>query len=147
MKTPGFHNKPTGFGSNEGLSKEMLRFFVLHGANIHHVDKNGRGCLHYAAQNSKCPDEEVIHWLLQQKVNPNSQDSNGDTPLHLFRRKKLTTAQDSWYNVGQILLKYGANGTMLNNKGERPPDITKSYFEHRNISIPMGWDFDYEQDK
>lgn len=60
--------------------------------------------------------------LLEKEANPNIQNQDKNTPLHLayLRREK---------SVVDLLLQHGADPTILNEKGEKPADMLKKNYE------------------
>jgi hypothetical protein len=67
----------------------------------------GRTCLHYAIENM---DVALMMMLLQKGADPNVQDSDGATPLHVVVATGGVTSGDDWANeTAAELLKYKAD--------------------------------------
>ncbi|KAI1415548.1 ankyrin repeat-containing domain protein [Hypoxylon sp. FL1857] len=68
-----------------------------------------RTLVHWAALN---PRDSVLSYLLELGLSPDSQDINGETPLHLAARERKDAHVD-------ILLRYGADRTVNSARGFR----------------------------
>lgn len=91
---------------------EMFQSFLPYKKlDLLHVDRSGQNLLH---QQNIVVHPEIVQILVQNGVNVNQQDKQGNTPLHLC----INTI-----NAAQALLACGANPNLENAKGERPQDL------------------------
>ena len=88
-------------------------------------DYDGNTPLHFACGFGS---EEATFWLLGFGADPNVQNGQGDTPLHvLLKSKKLLNTK----NIRELVFK-GANREKKNNEGLTPLDLVKDIeFEER----------------
>jgi ankyrin repeat protein len=78
---------------------ELLKLFVLHGANVKAVDTNGFSAVHYS---SIAGDVELTSWLLNYGADANVANLRGSTPLHC-------AASYDHAAVCEVLLESGAD--------------------------------------
>ncbi|NDV68957.1 ankyrin repeat domain-containing protein [Dysgonomonas sp. 25] len=104
--------------------ERILKLMYAMGADVDAQDYKGRTPLHYVALcDSKAQfmdlesEDAIEHLIAQGKANPDIQDVDGNTALHLALNNK-----NERYTVG-ALLKYGANPTLKNNEGLSAEDI------------------------
>ena len=100
-------------------SKEHAEKAVAKGANVHAVEAGShRTALHKAAF---WGHDHLMEWLLDDlKIDPNVQDSAGDTALHdasRFGHSKVVSA----------LLSKGADKTIKNKQGKTAADVATEY--------------------
>lgn len=89
---------------------EMVRILLNYNAKLNAVSYCGYTTLHMAVGRPD-PDMETIKLLLENGVNVNTVDCEGNTALHIA----------NWYgkqNILDFLLQYGANPEVKNNKGK-----------------------------
>lgn len=94
----------------------IVNYLLNHGARVSPVDMGGNTMLHVAVQRGRY--EAVVRLLKNQRVNPNSSNEHGNTPLHyacFFNYKK----------IAELLVRTGANVTILNKNNESPLDRAK----------------------
>ena len=85
---------------------------------IDDVDYDGNTPLHFACGFGS---EEATFWLLGFGSDPNVQNNNGDTPLHvLLKSKRLLNSK----NVRELIFK-GADKNIKNSEGLLPIDLVK----------------------
>lgn len=95
----------------------LTKLFINEGLDVN--AKNNDGDTPLSLLDSDKYQTNMMNVLLKNKANPNIPDKNGDTVLHKFARNgKL-------YPV-KMLLKYGADPTLKNNKGETPLEAANS---------------------
>ncbi len=96
----------------------------------------GQSPLHIAASKCQLP---VVEFLLQYRLNPNIQDHNGDTALHLAAKEKKCFATIVALKEG------GANFELENKKHERAAQVAYKYrsspveihhYMHKHTRIP-----------
>ena len=100
----------------DGRRKEYLDIVCLllnHGADEKVHDENGNTLLHFAATEGHI---EIARMLLERKVDVNSLNGEGLTPLH--------RASEGWcegcLDIVRLLLYHGANVNVHNNDGNTP---------------------------
>lgn len=72
-----------------------------------------------------------VEELLTQGANPNAQDINGNTPLHLLPfGNTIVNSGGADADIAQLLLQFGADPNVQNNKGNTPAHTSAC-----NISI------------
>jgi ankyrin repeat protein len=105
-------------GSPYSIAKMSLTL-IRAGADVNAADSDGETVLLGATGNAL----EVIEELLKKGANPNIQSKrfSGETPLH-------KAAFNGLKDEVEILLRYGADSTIRNNKGQTPLDITNVKF-------------------
>lgn len=129
-------------GKDDGLntplhnakSYEAIKFLLDNGAKINVKNHCDATPLHFIVM---CATPECIGLLLQFKIDIDSQDSEGCTPLHVANKYDRTE------NI-LFLLHNGANPHLTDNLGNTPEDIAfkfnsintikiLQYGQHRNI--------------
>ncbi len=93
---------------------ESFACLLCYNPDLHIRTSSGATALHFAARfNTIVPQFQAftVRKLLRRGVNPNVQDMNGDTPLHIAART-CTTCEAIIH-----LFRHGANGTPLNKNG------------------------------
>jgi uncharacterized protein len=98
---------------------KMSLTLIRSGADVNIVNSDGETALSCATASTL----EVIEELLKKGANPNIQSKrfSGETPLH---KAALNGVKDAV----EMLLRYGADPTIRNDKGETPLDITNVKF-------------------
>lgn len=96
---------------------ELVAGLIAGGANVNAVDRQGRTPLHRFVQKMyACGRESPLQLLLDAKADPNVQDDDGLTPLHVLAladtRMKLEATQ--------ALLAAGANPNLRDRHGHTP---------------------------
>jgi ankyrin repeat protein len=84
-----------------------------------YLESEVRSSLHYAVMGRNL---DLIDWAIQQGMDVNLQDPNGNTPLHLavfIDRGKLKM-------VDYLVTQKGAHLNIKNNKGQTPVDLAKT---------------------
>lgn len=90
-------------------NKEAVALILSYKTDLNAVDKNGNSAAKYAAKEN---DIEYLTRVLEAGCSPNLPDANGNTALHYaVRQDKEKIA---------LLLKHGADPTVLNNAGHSP---------------------------
>lgn len=81
--------------------------------------------LHYAAARGKTP---LVKLLIENKMNPNATDSNGDTPLHFLLKNAHQLCPNIFILPGTIkaLIKGGANPKLKTKDGQNALQLAKS---------------------
>ncbi|XP_068913168.1 uncharacterized protein [Tenebrio molitor] len=64
----------------------IVKFLLKRGANINLTDRVGRNALHFALKNSKV-NIKIIQLLIDEGINTNAKDENGETPSYLCCRQ------------------------------------------------------------
>lgn len=99
---------------------DSVHVLIKAGADTNLKADGGWAALHAAARHHRC---KAMLALLQNKAAVNTRiDSSGDTPLHRAcckQRRGLETAVD-------LLLRWGADETALNNRGRTPEQVLGS---------------------
>ena len=91
------------------------------GGDINYRNENGGNtALHYICC-SQTKSVSIMRTLLKYGADPNIQNSNGNTPLHLCANRRLT-------KLIQLLIEYSADVNIQNNFGETPLHYTCFYF-------------------
>lgn len=118
------------FSNDVSEVKDLLREFPNTDVNIVYDKINKKTPLHTA----HFPDK--VELLLSWGANPNLQDSNGDTPLHIW-------ASSSWdedsVEVCEMLLNKGADPTIKNNLGQTALDVAKWKKNDQVVEILEYW--------
>lgn len=100
-------------------SKEHAEKAVAKGADVHATEPNSnRTAMHKSAF---WGHDHLVDWQLNDlKMDPNVQDSAGDTPLH-------DASRFGHMDVIKQLTNGGADKTIKNNKGKTAADVAKDY--------------------
>lgn len=99
------------YGSDGGL-----KFFLKRGAPVSCIDGNGWTPLHWATFK---PSMDCLALLLAAKADPNIQNVDGESPLHVAAKLGHLDAQ-------RALIKAGANLKLINKAGFTPADLAKA---------------------
>ena len=111
-----------GNGSIEAAN-ELIKL----GADIDNTNANFKTSLHYVIENNSNKLLESVNLLLSKNANPNIQDKNGNTALHLAVINAHNSKEYSKYiEVINALIKYNANVNILNNKNQLTLNISVS---------------------
>lgn len=94
---------------------------------LHEKDKFGFSSIHYAADGE---EEEILQFLLENGVDVNDKNDDGNTPLHC-----LAANGEEAEEIIKILLENGADKTIINNNGETALDIAKAREDIDNINL------------
>ena len=109
-----------GNGSIEAAN-ELIKL----GADIDNTNANFKTSLHYVIENNSNKLLESVNLLLSKNANPNIQDKNGNTALHLAVINAHNSKEYSKYiEVINALIKYNANVNILNNKNQLALNIS-----------------------
>lgn len=92
----------------------MLRLLMAHGAEVDHVDQDGKPPLHLAAFNGRV---DVAEALLEAGADPNIQDVRGNTAI------QWCILAGGSLRMLKKLLAHGAKADLANADGELPADI------------------------
>ena len=108
-------------------SIEAANEFIKLGADIDNTNANFKTSLHYVIENNSNKLLESVNLLLSKNANPNIQDKNGNTALHLAVINAHNSKEYSKYRkVINALIKYNANVNILNNKNQLALNISVS---------------------
>lgn len=101
---------------------EIIKYLVEHGANINGNNANGRKIapIHLATMNSSEITLEPLKYLIQQKVDVNLQDADGNTPLFYAYGSQNREAI-------QLLQQAGADENIKNKHGSLYNEITTTH--------------------
>lgn len=84
---------------------------------------------------------ELVELLLKRKANPDVQNDEGDTPLHLACKVDTLSVQ-----IAQLLLQYGANPNIRNSNGYSPLNLvaarTSKYLQISELLLNNGAELD-----
>ncbi|MBU5483749.1 ankyrin repeat domain-containing protein [Clostridium sp. MSJ-11] len=94
---------------------------------LHEKDKFGFSSIHYAADGE---EEEILQLLLDNGVDVNDKNDDGNTPLHC-----LAANGEESEEIITILLENGADKTIINNNVETALDIAKAREDIDNINL------------
>lgn len=109
-----------GHGSIEAAN-ELIKL----GADIDNTNANFKTSLHYVIENNSNKLLESVNLLLSKNANPNIQDKNGNTALHLAVINAHNSKEYNKYiEVINALIKYNANVNILNNKNQLALNIS-----------------------
>lgn len=86
----------------------IVKLLINRGASAQISIGSGGNLLHSVALDGDC---EMLQFFIDQGLNINAQDLNGNTPLHVAGWANFTAAIE-------LLLKNGADGNIRNNAGE-----------------------------
>ena len=110
------------------MKKNLLYLLLLSGIISSHLMKaEVSALLHLAAKQNNVRE---INNLINEGVDVNAQDQNGNTPLHIA----------AWYTHPEVikaLLKAGANPQLENNLGQTPLNIAAK--RPKNLSTIMAF--------
>jgi len=106
---------------------ELLKWLIDNGANINHQDRNGFSALHFAAKEQRYDTAEI---LINNKVDLEIKDSNGNTPLidAIFN-------SNGDYKIVDLLILSGANLDNVNNH-EMTPRLLAESMAGFNYNLP-----------
>jgi ankyrin repeat protein len=109
------------------VQMDALSGLIQHGADVNAQDENGFTLLHRLLSSFDSSMPKPLEMLLKAKANPNSQNNDGNTCLHLFldwngplflnNRFIQSTRVDIAQKVVSALLKAGADLSIRNKKG------------------------------
>lgn len=95
---------------------EMVKLLVDSGADIHTTDMNGDTCLH------SCDDVDIIHYLLEKGLDPNTENNEGNTPVYsIFARSiefEYFSDREKNMKILFLLIEYGCNLFIKNDVGK-----------------------------
>ncbi len=91
----------------------LITTLIKYGANVNLPDKGNNFPLHYVFYYKNCDFYNIFKLLLDSGADPNVQNKQGETPLHL-------AIKYGCIKIAQILLKYGANPDIQNRDGNTP---------------------------
>ncbi|MGO2117846.1 MAG: ankyrin repeat domain-containing protein [Fusobacterium sp.] len=94
-------------------------------STIEETDRKGNTILHFAVLEKKINFVEV---LLYHGADPNIENKDEDTPLHMAARLDLD-------EIFELLLKYGADLYQENDFNEIPKDIAEEYHSKKVLKI------------
>jgi len=97
-------------------SVEALIEGVTHGADVHLLNPNGGSTLLQAATYGNVP---VMKYLIEQKLDIDSQSHGGNTALH-------AAACMGFYDAAKLLLEHGANRFCKNKEGKTAAQAAKT---------------------
>lgn len=100
---------------------KTLKKMILN-LNPNGKDEMGRTILHHLA--SRCESDLLELVILMKDVDVNARDNAGDTALNLASENHLESEVQCLKTV-KVLLKYGANPLIRNDKGETPLDLAR----------------------
>lgn len=83
---------------------------ILFGVDAGLKDQHGRTVFHELSKTSSEEKESIIRLVCQHNVDINEKDNEGNTALHL-------AASHQQYDTMKLLIKYGADESVLNNAG------------------------------
>lgn len=112
-------------GSLQYKPADIIRLFKTKGLNLDARQEKGQfgyAPLHLAILYNQA---EVFNILLQEKVNPDIQDKNGNTPLSSAVFNYLKDTASHQYFI-EVLLKAGANPGLMNNHGVSAKSLAES---------------------
>lgn len=110
------------------FQKSYIECFIKAGGDINFKDKEGKTLLHYTS--AKLETTVVSHILLKDKIDPNSRDKHGQTPLHTafsflpYSEDRIKTA----FSIIEALLINGADLCIRSCYAETPIEA----FHHQN---------------
>lgn len=102
----------------------IVKSLLKSGAHLNTTSSQGVSCLAYAASKAH---EDVVDFLLQQKISVSRPDKHGNTPLHRAVRN---------ISIVRKLLKAGANVDSINASGQSPLHIAAQENE-REVCIEL----------
>ena len=108
------------------------------GVDVNHADKKGATALHFATISLQLKNVQA---LIKLGANPNAQDVEGNTPLHLCLKilaEDETKNFEKLKNIGKELLFSGASRSITNAHGQLPIDLL-------NINKEMLDEFDFKK--
>ena len=107
------------FDRQQATICEMIRFLLNNGAAVNKLDDAAREApLHIAARKKMY---KVLELLLAQGANPNLQDRDGNTALHLAVLPPLYPyGENETIDIIELLIRGGANVNARNHKGKTP---------------------------
>ena len=119
-----------GVGSIQAAS-ELIKL----GANVDNTNAYFKTSLQYVIENDSNKLLESVSLLLSKNADPNIQDKDGNTAMHLAVIN-LNKSKE-YLNVMNLLIKYNANINILNNDNAMPINIAaeNNYTEAMNILI------------
>jgi len=93
----------------------VVRDLLLSGGLVNKVDDDGMAPLHYAVKHG---NRELILWLIENEADVNILDADGWTPLMYLVSQNIEAT-----NLAQLLLKYDANISIMNDDGLTAVDL------------------------
>ncbi len=143
--------------------------------NVNAQDDEGNSLLHLAIRKEKCLAmrsrgrdvdrktlKDLLEFFFKIRVNPNIQNSNGDTSLHLvvdYKDKEVNFMTDDYLKASsdysqnlkryettgeivRMLLDAGADKNIRNNKGQRAADLASNWTPMQSETF-MSYGFEY----
>ena len=118
------------FSAYHNNNKEMFEFLLKHGANVNTTNKYDNNILHDIAQSSQIDSFGFLEIGLKYatKEDINKKNNDGNTLLGLaFKAKNLESFQ--------LLLKHGADTSIINSNGENILHLTVKHPEFLKIAV------------
>lgn len=104
----------------DGAPISCLEYFILRGADVNFLDKEGVSPLWESAMHA---DTNAMDLLLQRGADPNLGGINGQTPLHAAVNSLLNTEE-----AIELLLDHGADPSLKDNDGLTALEFAKNEF-------------------
>ncbi len=127
-----YDNAYTNFGAHIDVHRwscvgtaEEVQQYIIGPGRVGTTDENGWTCLHWACYAGRA--ETIRTFEKQTEIDLNAQTKTGDTALHILARSSNVA-------IFQMLLDFGADGNIKNDRGKMPYQLSRGESIFRTLT-------------